>query len=182
MRKAGLILLNLVLWPVSIVHFILHTLLLMLLGELFGTRRVDPLVKFWARSVLFLAGGRLEVRRPPDFDPERTCLFVSNHVNLFDPFVLCPSIPQYVRGVELESHFKIPIYGWAMKRFGNVPVPDERTAEGLKRTVRGIDEAIRGGLSLFMFPEGSRTRTAPWSPSRWASSASRARSARPSSP
>jgi len=25
-----------------------------------------------------------------------------------------------------ESHFKIPAYGWLMKRFGNVPVPDIR--------------------------------------------------------
>jgi 1-acyl-sn-glycerol-3-phosphate acyltransferase len=27
-----------------------------------------------------------------------------------------------VRGLELEGHFKIPAYGWMMKRFGNIPV------------------------------------------------------------
>ncbi len=156
--KIALILLNLLLWPVSLLHFVLHTLWLILLGSLFGTRRVEWYVKIWARCILFFTGAWREVRRAPGFDPKKTYLFVSNHVNLFDPFVLSPSIPQYVRGVELESHFKIPVYGWAMKRFGNVPVPDARDPEGLKRTYRLMKEALSTGLSLVMFPEGGRTR------------------------
>ena len=81
-----------------------------------------------------------------------------NHVNLFDPFVLYTAIPQYVRGWELESHFKIPAYGWLMKRFGNVPVPDVRRPSDLKRMWRLTQDAIDGGTSLIIFPEGKRTR------------------------
>jgi hypothetical protein len=45
----------------------------------------------------------------PGFDPYRTCIFMVNHVNLFDPFpMLYCAIPQLVRGWELESRFKIP--------------------------------------------------------------------------
>ena len=47
------------------------------------------------------------VRRSPGFDPARTCFFLVNHVNLFDPFVLYATIPQFFRGLELESHFRI---------------------------------------------------------------------------
>ena len=81
-----------------------------------------------------------------------------NHVNLFDPFMLYCAIPQYVRGWELESHFKIPAYGWLMKRFGNVPVPDVRRPSDLKRMWRLTQDAIDGGTSLIIFPEAKRTR------------------------
>ena len=81
-----------------------------------------------------------------------------NHVNLFDPFLLYCAIPQYVRGWELESHFKIPAYGWLMKRFGNVPVPDVRRPSDLKRMWRLTQDAIDRGTSLIIFPEAKRTR------------------------
>jgi len=81
-----------------------------------------------------------------------------NHVNLLDPFILYCAIPQLVRGWELESHFRIPIYGWLMKRFGNVPVPDVRSPKDLKRLWRLTQEAINSGVSLIIFPEAKRTR------------------------
>ena len=37
-----------------------------------------------------------------------------------------------LRGFELESHFRIPVYGWMMGRFGNIPVPDAPSREGLE--------------------------------------------------
>jgi hypothetical protein len=71
-----------------------------------------------------------------------------NHVNLFDPFVLYCTVPQFIRGLELESHFKIPAYGWMMKRFGNVPVPATHRPADLKRMWRLTQEAIDSGISL----------------------------------
>jgi 1-acyl-sn-glycerol-3-phosphate acyltransferase len=68
------------------------------------------------------------------------------------------AIPQLVRGWELESHFKIPIYGWLMKRFGNVPVPNVRSPKDLKRLWRLTQAAIDSGVSLIIFPEAKRTR------------------------
>jgi 1-acyl-sn-glycerol-3-phosphate acyltransferase len=83
---------------------------------------------------------------------------MSNHVNVFDPFMLYCAIPQFVRGWELESHFKIPAYGWLMKRFGNVPVPNVRRPSDLKRMWRLTQDAVDGGTSLIIFPEAKRTR------------------------
>jgi 1-acyl-sn-glycerol-3-phosphate acyltransferase len=68
------------------------------------------------------------------------------------------AIPQFVRGWELESHFKIPAYGWLMKRFGNVPVPVVRRPSDLKRMWRLTQAAIDSGTSLVIFPEAKRTR------------------------
>jgi 1-acyl-sn-glycerol-3-phosphate acyltransferase len=79
-------------------------------------------------------------------------------VNLFDPFVVYSAIPQFVRGFELESHFRIPLYGWLMGRFGNVPVPDKPSREGLEIMTQRAKQALDSGVSLIAFAEAARTR------------------------
>lgn len=147
------------LWTISLLHFVPATIGLLLCKAVLPMRLVDPLLRLYTRNVTRLAGMRIHVHRAPGFDPERVCFFMSNHVNLFDPFVLNGRIPQLVRGLELESHFKIPVYGWLMKGFGNVPVPDRITKQGFALMHERTKAAIDAGTSLIVFPEGSRTRT-----------------------
>jgi 1-acyl-sn-glycerol-3-phosphate acyltransferase len=146
------------LWILSILHFFLVTPVLVCLGIFLDPRKHDYLQRDLCKRIVLLSGARVEVQRSPGFDPARTCFFMVNHVNVFDPFVLYTAIPQFVRGWELESHFKIPAYGWLMKRFGNVPVPDVRRPSDLKRMWRLTQDAIDRGTSLIIFPEGKRTR------------------------
>ena len=132
---------------------------LVLITFLVSPRKFDGAVRFFCRNLIRLAGARLTVQQSPGFDSQRTSFFIANHVNLFDPFVLCGSIPQHVRGLELESHFKIPLYGILMKRFGNVPVPDVRRPSDLKKLWRETKAALDNGVSLIVFAEGKRTLT-----------------------
>jgi 1-acyl-sn-glycerol-3-phosphate acyltransferase len=146
------------LWVLSVVHFFIAAPTLVFLGVFLDMRKHDWLQRAFCRRIVFFSGARVKVVRSPGFDPQRTCFFMVNHVNVFDPFVLYCAIPQLVRGWELESHFKIPAYGWLMKRFGNVPVPDVRRPSDLKRMWRLTQSAIDRGTSLIIFPEAKRTR------------------------
>jgi 1-acyl-sn-glycerol-3-phosphate acyltransferase len=158
MKRAVLALRSAFLWFVSILHFFIGAPALVFLGIFLDPRKHDYLQRSFCRRIAFFSGTRVEVRQAPGFDPKRTSFFMVNHVNLFDPFMLYCAIPQYVRGWELESHFKIPAYGWLMKRFGNVPVPDVRRPADLKRMWRLTQDAIDAGTSLIIFPEAMRTR------------------------
>jgi len=158
MKKAWLTLRSLILWAVSGVHFGVVCTFLVFLGIFVDPRKNDWPQRFFFRNILRFAGARFEVRRAPGFDPKRTSIFICNHVNIFDPFVIYSAIPQFVRGFELESHFKVPIYGWMMGRFGNIPVPDTRSRDGIERMTRKAKEALDSGVSLIAFAEGSRTR------------------------
>jgi len=158
MKKARLAARSAILWAVSGVHFAIVGTFLVVLGIFIDPRKNDWPQRAFFRNILRFAGVRFEVRRAPGFDPKRTSIFICNHVNIFDPFVIYSAIPQFVRGFELESHFKVPIYGWMMGRFGNVPVPDGRSREGLARMTRKAKEALDSGVSLIAFAEGSRTR------------------------
>ena len=144
-------------WLLSAVFFFPVCTFLVLLGIFVDPRKNDGAQRMLCRITMKLAGVKLVVRRAPGFDPSRTCFFIVNHVNLFDPFVLYATIPQFFRGLELESHFRIPVYGWMMKRFGNVPVPDNNRPSDLKRMWRLTRAALDAGVSLAVFPEGQRT-------------------------
>jgi len=158
MKRAWLTLRSAFLWFLSLLHFFIAAPTLVFLGIFLDPRKHDWLQRSFCRRIVFFSGAKVELRRDPGFDPNRTCFFMVNHVNVFDPFFLYCVIPQFVRGWELESHFKIPAYGWLMKRFGNVPVPDVRRPSDLKRMWRLTRTAIDGGTSLIIFPEARRTR------------------------
>ncbi len=158
MKRVPLVLRSVILWILSGLHFFVFAPLLVLLGVFLDSRKHDWIQRGFCRRIALFSGARIEVRRSPGFDSSRTCFFVSNHVNVFDPFMLYCAIPQFVRGWELESHFRIPAYGWLMKRFGNVPVPNVRRPSDLKRMWRLTQDAIHAGTSLIIFPEARRTR------------------------
>lgn len=158
MRKLYLVIRSLLLWTVSIVHFFVVCTFLVVLGIFIDPRKNDRPQRVFFRNILRLAGVDFEVRYAPGFDRTRTSFFISNHVNIFDAFVIYSAIPQFVRGLELESHFKIPAYGWMMKRFGNVPVPKGTSPSEVKRLFERTKAALDDGISLIVFVEGSRTR------------------------
>lgn len=157
MKRLYLLIRCAILWVGSALHFFPGGLVLLVLALFLDPRKHDWPQRFFARNVVRLAGARLRVECAPGFDPKRTSIFVSNHVNLFDPFVLYSAVPQFIRGWELESHFQIPVYGWIMKRFGNVPVADQKTPGHLKRLFQRTRQALDSGVSLVVFAEGGRT-------------------------
>jgi 1-acyl-sn-glycerol-3-phosphate acyltransferase len=153
-------------WALAALFFFSICPLLILLAIFVDPRGNDGPQRWLSRNVMRLAGTRVELQQSSGFDPNRVCFFVSNHVNLFDPFVLYSVVPQFIRGLELESHFRIPVYGWLMKRFGNVPVPETNRPSDLKRMWRLTRAALDQGISLVVFPEGGRTTTGRVSPFR----------------
>jgi 1-acyl-sn-glycerol-3-phosphate acyltransferase len=158
MKRAWYVLRSALLWFLSLLHFAIAVPILIVLAIVLDPKKHDWLQRSFCRRINFFAGAKIQVICSPGFDPQETSFFIANHVNLFDPFVLYCAIPQFVRGWELESHFNIPIYGWLMKRFGNVPVPDVRRPADLKRMWRLTRDAINRSTSLIVFPEGKRTR------------------------
>lgn len=148
---------TIVLWLLSILHFFPLCSLLVAMGAIVDPRRNDKPQRWLFRNILRVAGVKFEVCYAPGFDRTRTCFFVSNHVDLWDAFIIYSAIPQFVRGLEHESHFRIPAYGWMMRRFGNVPVPPEGNLAKYKQMMKMTKDSLDRGVSLIVFAEGGRT-------------------------
>jgi 1-acyl-sn-glycerol-3-phosphate acyltransferase len=144
-------------WLLCILFFFPVCSLLVLMGVVIDPRRNDRPQRWLFRNILRVAGVGLEVRYAPGFDRQRTSLFVCNHIDLWDAFLIYSAIPQFVRGLEHESHFKIPAYGWMMRRFGNVPVPPEGNLAKYRQMMKLARASLDAGISLIVFAEGSRT-------------------------
>jgi 1-acyl-sn-glycerol-3-phosphate acyltransferase len=129
-------------------------------------RWMEPVIRGVAAVIPAMFGIAVRLRGagnlpPPDLlsrQPVGPLIVVSNHVNIFDAFVIRGHLSLPLRGLELESHFSWPVYGRAMRLFGNIPVP-----HGSPRTARRrLDRALRlleGGVPLLILPEGHRTRS-----------------------
>ena len=158
MRHAWLATRSAILWAIAGIHFLLGGLAIILIGACVDRRKYDWINRAFFRNIMRLTAVKFEVQRSPGFDPHRKCIFISNHVNIFDPFVIYSAIPQFIRGFELESHFKVPVYGWIMGWFGNVAVPDAPSRQSLEIMTQRAKAALDDDISLIAFAEGSRTR------------------------
>ena len=157
MRRLYLTLRCGLIWAVSCLHFFTVCTFLVLLGILVDPRWNDRPQRVLCRNIVRLAGVRFAPALGPGFDPDQTSIFICNHVNIFDAFVVYCGIPQFVRGLELESHFKIPVYGWMMSRFGNIPVSRGGGPSQFKTLLKRVRSHLQDGISVVIFAEGSRT-------------------------
>lgn len=118
-------------------------------------RKADYLLKTMAKTVPASLGIKVKVKGGDKLGAGPH-VYVSNHVNIFDMFVLYGSIPEYTRALEHIDHFSWPLIGPLLAAAGQIPVDPKdarRTAKGLKAAT----EMLRRGESLTVLPEGSRT-------------------------
>jgi 1-acyl-sn-glycerol-3-phosphate acyltransferase len=121
------------------------------------TDRTQWLDRLYCWGQVRLTGSSWRAVVHPDVRPDRPYLFVQNHVNLLDHVTMYNATPHFKQGVELAAHFRIPFYGWMMRRRGTLPVDpaDRRQTELLRR----FREEVERGHSILAFPEGTRTRS-----------------------
>ena len=111
-----------------------------------------------ARLGLRAAGIRVIVHGLEHVPSGQPCIFMANHVSNLDPPVLLPLIPGHTSVLLKSSLMRIPILGTAMRLGKFVPVERGSTREAARRSVTAAAAAVRSGLHLVVFPEGTRAR------------------------
>ncbi|MDZ7318589.1 MAG: 1-acyl-sn-glycerol-3-phosphate acyltransferase [candidate division KSB1 bacterium] len=124
---------------------------------LFQPRQYDRFVKWLCRAFLRLIFIKVSTKGLEKIDPDKTYLFMSNHVNIFDVFLLYGYIPNFARGVELDDHFRWPIWGQVITRFGNIPISQKYYQSALE-SLSKAETALKNGTSIIILPEGHRTK------------------------
>jgi len=111
--------------------------------------------RLWSRLILVTTGVRVRVEGLEALEPGKTYIFVSNHQSIYDIPVIFWWLPYQLRIIAKESLGSFPFLGWHLRRTGHLLV-DRRNPDrsGILRRWR---ELVVNGLSLIIFPEGTRS-------------------------
>ena len=141
-----------------IVATIIGALLALVCGPL--SRSGDAvlwLARRWARVLLWSAGVKVIVKTEAALDRGRPYVFAANHLSSVDIFALFVALPVNIRFIAKKQLSRIPLFGWAMAA-GRFIFVDRKNPVAARRSIDRAAERIRGGSSVAIFPEGTRSR------------------------
>ncbi len=116
------------------------------------------------RIGLFLAGVRVRTLNLEYAFRHPQALFVANHVSNLEPPALFMVLPRIAAVVKQEL-LRIPALGAAMRQGGFIGV-DRKVKESRQQALEQGLATLRRGISLLVFPEGTRNPGGPLLPFR----------------
>lgn len=118
---------------------------------------VHGVARLWARILMACSFVKFKIEGQENIEAGRHYIFASNHTSMFDIFTLLAFLPAQFRFLSKESLFKLPLFGWVMRRAQYIPIDRANARDG----IRSLEEAakrVRDGASVIIYPEGTRSR------------------------
>ncbi len=109
----------------------------------------------WSWLILATTGVEVDAAGIEALTPGRTYIFVSNHQSIYDIPILFSTLPYQLRIIAKQSLGRIPFLGWHLRRTGHLLV--DRRSPDRSGIFRQWSELVSKGLSLIVFPEGTRS-------------------------
>jgi 1-acyl-sn-glycerol-3-phosphate acyltransferase len=138
--------------------FALGVLVFWLVGS--PRKAIRAATRLWVRGVLFglkHVVGLDYVETGRDLIPSEPCLIVCNHQSTWETLAFLVLIPD-VAIVAKRELLRIPIIGWYLRKSPMVIIDRESGSKALKFMLNQSREALAGGRSVLIFPEGTRMK------------------------
>ncbi len=110
----------------------------------------------WARVILWVCGVRVTVEGLEKLDIHVPRVYLSNHQSAFDIFALLAHLPVHFKFVLKQELMKIPFLGTAMRRARYIAI-DRADPRKALRSMHEAAERVKKGVSVLIFPEGTRS-------------------------
>ena len=114
--------------------------------------------KIWAMLFCWLSFVRVTVKGRENIDKDTSYVFVANHQGAYDIFSIYGFLDHNFRWMMKVGLRKIPFVGRACAAAGHIFV-DNSSPAAIRRTMEKAEKTLQGGMSVVVFPEGSRTKT-----------------------
>ncbi len=112
----------------------------------------------WAfRCVLFLSGVKITVIGEENVPKDTAVLYVANHSSYFDIVLTYVRVPRPTGYVSKAEILKVPLLSQWMKNLHCLFLDRDDLKKGLQTILEGI-EKVKSGISICIFPEGSRKK------------------------
>lgn len=123
----------------------------------------QAIICFMCRLVCFLSGAKTTITGLENLPKDEPVLYIGNHNSMFDILLTYPLMPTqtgYIAKKEVKKVFGLAQY----MLFMNCLFLDRKDPkEGMKMILQAIDY-IKSGISLFIFPEGTRSKDGKMNP------------------
>ena len=110
------------------------------------------------RILLWISGTKVIVIGEENVPKDEAVLYIGNHKSLFDiiiTYARCPRRTGYISKNNIEH---VPVFSLWMRRLHCLFLDREDIKQGLKTILAGI-ENVKNGISMCIFPEGTRNKT-----------------------
>jgi 1-acyl-sn-glycerol-3-phosphate acyltransferase len=111
----------------------------------------------WSRMIVRTVGVGVRVHGAENIREGASYVFLSTHQSYMDIPVMLGYLPAQLRIAAKREVFLIPFLGWHMRRGGHISINRGSTQEAVE-SLRRASREIRPGISVFLYPEGTRTR------------------------
>lgn len=122
-------------------------------SDLIALRMVQKAFK----CMLFIAGTKVTVIGEENVPKDQPVLYIPNHRSFFDILLIYSRVPGLTGFVAKDSLLKFYLLRDWMKKLYCLFLNRENPREGLKTILQGI-ENINNGISMCVFPEGTRNK------------------------
>lgn len=146
-------------FPIMLVITILVALSTILLSPLLPNSKLayHP-AKIWARLSCYICFVRVRVSGMEKLNPQQSYVFVLNHQSIFDIFVVYGWLPFIFKWMMKAELRKIPLIGKACESAGHIFI-NRSNPIAARQSLDRAEAQLKNGVSLVIFPEGTRTRT-----------------------
>jgi 1-acyl-sn-glycerol-3-phosphate acyltransferase len=111
---------------------------------------------YWSRLTCLLALCPVKVRGREHLHPKQSYVFVANHQGAFDIFLIYGFLGYPIKWMMKIGLARIPFVGAACRAAGFIFVNHSSPRAAL-RSIAEAKRKLQNGVSLVVFPEGSRT-------------------------
>jgi putative phosphoserine phosphatase/1-acylglycerol-3-phosphate O-acyltransferase len=120
---------------------------------------VNFLTRFWPETVLALSGVKLNVIGAENLTAQRPAVFLFNHRNNFDVFMVAALVKDNWTGVAKKELASNPLVG-TLGRLLDAAFIDRSDTAAAVAALKPVEDAARKGLSILVAPEGTRLDSA----------------------
>lgn len=112
--------------------------------------------RIWARLFCWLTFVKITVNGRENINRNTSYVFVANHQGAYDIFAIYGFLNHNFRWMMKKSLERIPLVGYSCRISGQIYV-DNSSASATKTTMETAEKQLSNGMSVVVFPEGSRT-------------------------
>jgi fatty-acyl-CoA synthase len=117
----------------------------------------DRAVRFWCRMILTISGCSLRLEGEDHLATSGPVILASNHASYLDVVVLLAALPVSFRFVAKRELKRAPLVGRVIRKVGHLTVERGQASRSVADAER-VTRALRDGLSVLVFPEGTFVR------------------------